>query len=1073
MSPASTTPENFVKRWARRSISERAGSQSHFNDLCDMLGVPKPTDNPATDSDYCFEAQTDVSAAAVYSTQAVDGLPIYQVRASSGGGFADVWMRDHFCWEYKRPDKCKTLDAALVQLKIYKDSLGNPPLLVVCDNNRFEIHTNFTGYPPTTYRFNITDLTVPSDDWKRRHPAIAPLAILRKVFGDPDWFRPAKTTAAITEERATDIGQLAIALRDAGNDPHAVAHFLMQIVFCFFAEDIGLLPRDLFTDLIQKSLDDAANFPIKARRLFIAMESGGSFGSDTIEWFNGGLFSDVESDPIINIASAWLGKLLLVARADWDTVEPAILGTLFERSLDPDKRSQIGAHYTSRDDIMLIVEPVVMQPLRQQWVKIQNGVREWLGQRAQKTTERAKKNVNDKIEKALLDFVDHLGTIRILDPACGSGNFLYVAIQQLLALEHEVRAFGARTEIGVTFTSRVYPGQLHGIEINDYAAELARVSIWIGYLQWLYANADRTNRRPILVPLDTIECRDAILNWEDAGGSAIPRYKESAVCAGAADWPETEFIIGNPPFLGTKLLRRGLGDNYVDTLFRTFRDRIPGFSDLCCYWLEIAREHITERQARVGLLATQGVRGRENRKVLERIQRSGNIIFAISDREWVLDGANVHISMIGFDDGQETSRELDGEPVSLINPSLTAGLDIGLAVKLQQNQSIGFVADVKAGAFDISWDTAAGFLRAPNPNGRSNLDVLHPWINGRDITSRHRGYWIIDFGYDRSLEDSAVFELPFGFVERNVYPKRSKVKRKRYREYWWLHAEPCERMRQALRPLSRALVTPTLTKHRLFAWIDTVTLPDHQVIAFAVQSDYFLGVLHSAVHECWARAVGTQLREVESGFRYTPTTCFETFPLPWPPGTEPRDNEHYVAISEAAKELNELRENWLNPRQWIEAVELAVDSFEDFSEVPEQARPLLRQSAIMARAAKDPNLKKRTLTNLYNERPAWLKLAHKKLDEAVIRAYAEVDPDGAWDPAWTEAYEPYGAGEIVIVRKKDVKGKRAKADPVNIVAAKEVAIEKREEIDEKILANLLRMNLQRAAVEEQRARKDK
>lgn len=1068
MSPASTTPDNFVKRWARRSISERAGSQSHFNDLCDMLGVPKPTDNPATDSDYCFEAQTEVSAAAVYSTEVVDGLPIYQVRASSGGGFADVWMRDHFCWEYKRPDKCKTLDTALLQLKIYKDSLGNPPLLIVCDNNRFEIHTNFTSYPPTTYLFSITDLAAPSDIWKRKHPAISPLEVLRKVFDDPNWFKPAKTTAAITEERATDIGQLAIALRDAGNDPHAVAHFLMQIVFCFFAEDIGLLPRDLFTDLIDKSRDDAANFPTKARRLFMAMEVGGSFGSDTIEWFNGGLFSDVETDPIINIASAWLGKLLLVARADWDTVEPAILGTLFERSLDPDKRSQIGAHYTSRDDIMLIVEPVVMQPLRQQWLNIQNDVREWLVQRAESETERAKKRVNEKIEKAIIDFVDHLGSIRILDPACGSGNFLYVAIQQLLALEHEVRALGARPEIGVTFTSRVYPGQLHGIEINDYAAELARVSIWIGYLQWLHANADRTNRRPILVPLNTIECRDAILNWEDADGNALQRYEKGAICAGVAHWPETEFIIGNPPFLGSKLFRKwGLPDPYIDAMYESFE--LPNTSDLCCYWFGVGRMMIALHGPRVGLLATQGIRGGSNRAVLQSIKDTGDIFMAWSDREWILDGAAVHVSMVGFDDGTDQGRILDGQVVACINSDLSVGADIRSAAALKENNQLAFMGDTKGGAFDVTWDEARRMLEMPNPQPLSNAEVIRPWMNGLDITRRRKGLYIIDFGPDRCEGEAAIFQAPFEHIVRAVKPKRIENRRASYAERWWVHVEPRPALLQALSPLGRFVATPTITKHRLFSWLEKSTVPDHQLILFARSDDYFFGVLHSAIHGLWALRQGTQL---ETRPRYTPTTCFETFSLPWAPGVEPTDNEHYVTISEAAKELNELRENWLNPRTWIETVEKAVDSFEDFSDVPEKARALLRHSAIMARATKDPKLKKRTLTNLYNERPAWLKLAHKKLDEAVLRAYAEVDPDGDWDPAWAEAYEPYGAGEIVIVRKEDVKGKRAKADSAKVIAAKEAAIEKRRVIDEKILTNLLRMNIQRAKAEEQRSKKD-
>ncbi len=1057
-------PGDFVQRWAGRPISERAGSQSHFNDLCDMLGVPKPTDNPETDTDYCFEAQTDISAAGVYSTQIVDGVPIYQVKASSGKGFADVWMQDHFCWEYKRLDKCKTFEAALVQLKIYKDYLGNPPLLVVCDTNRFEIHTNFTGYPPTLYRFHIEEITSPSDEWKSKHPTISPLEVLRKVFGDPNWFKPAKTTAAITEDRATDIGQLAIALRDAGNDPHHVAHFLMQIVFCFFAEDIGLLPRNIFTDLIEKSIDDAANFPTKARKLFQAMEMGGSFGSDTIEWFNGGLFREVESDPIINIAPAWLGKLLMVARADWDTVEPSILGTLFERSLDPDKRSQIGAHYTSRDDIMLIVEPVVMQPLRQKWVNVQKDVGELLEQRDQKKTERTKKNVNTKIEKAILGFVDHLGSVRILDPACGSGNFLYVAIQQLLSLEHEVRAFAARSEIGVTFTSRVHPGQLHGIEINDYAAELARVSIWIGYLQWLHANADSTNRRPILDPLDTIECRDAILKWADAEGNAIPCYDEGAVCEGAADWPEVEFIIGNPPFAGRgekrSLLTSCFGEAYVDAIINHYAPDLTMGCDLCCYWFAQAKKVIRNlMNVRVGLLATQGIRHGVNRQVLDQIKTHGDIFMAHSDRKWILDGANVHVSIIAFDNGSECTRFLNGKPVKNIHTDLSTGIDVSCNKQLAENSGLAFQGIIPMGPFDLPYEDVIKMARASsNPNGKPNTDVIRHWANGEELVNTRIPSFIIDF-IQMPIEEAAKYEKPFEYVESYVLPARKESRTKTAEKTFWQHWRHRPTLRRAISNncTDRFLCISRVGKHRIFTWVNATTLPSDATVAIVRDDDYMFGLLHSCAHYVWSVRIGSQLREQESGKRYSHTYTFNTFPFIWSPGTELTENEHYISINEAAKELNELRENWLNPPEWIEPIADAVERFEDFSDVPEEARELLRQSAIMARAAKDPKLKKRTLTKLYNDRPAWLKLAHKKLDEAVINAYAEIDPEGDWDPAWAEAYEPFGAGEIVIVEK----GK--KPDSPEVIKAKQKAIEQRKVVDEKILANLLRLNLARAA----------
>lgn len=1053
--PESLTTGEFVQRWAGRKLTERASAQPHFNDLCHMLGVPTPTDNPVTDSDYGFEAVTDVSASGVYATTSEDGLFRYQVKTGPGKGFVDVWKREHFCWEYKRPVKHANLAAALAQVKIYKDYLGNPPLLIVCDIDRFEIHTNFTNYPPEVYRFTINDLVNPSDDWHKSHPDIAPLAVLRKVWEDVEWFRPAKTTAAITEKLAGDIGEVAKSLRDAGNEPHAVAHFLMQIVFCMFAEDIGLLPRDIFTKIIESSIDEPDTFPAKARNLFEKMESGGHFGVDKIEWFNGGLFKDIEAEPIIKIASPLLGRLLLAAKADWNSIEPSILGTLFERSLDPDKRSQIGAHYTSRDDIMLIIEPVVMQPLKRKWVDVQKDVAEWLEQREalDQTQKRKKANLSKKIEKAIIGFVDHLGSIRILDPACGSGNFLYVAIQQLLELEHQVRAFSTREEVSVEFLPRVNPGQLHGIEINDYAAELARVSIWIGYLQWLYRNEDSPQKRPILDPLDTIECRDAILTWKVPESDENSTNQETAICRGKADWPEVDFIIGNPPFLGGSLIWDAYGTEYRDELWTEYD--LPNFSDLCCYWFEQGRIVLRkDLHVRIGLLATQAIRGKTNRTVLERIKVVGDIFMAWADREWILDGAAVHVSMIGFDNGGDNGKFLNGVPTTTINADLTSGLDLTVRKVLSENLNIAYIGTKKAGDFDIDWTSAHKLLKdTGNPHHRLNNEVLFPWVNGGAITKRDHGKWIIDFGTALDIEDASKYELPFKHVEHYVKPERAKNKRDSYRRKWWLHAEPRPGLRREIDNLSRYLATSRIAKHRVFRWVPRTTLPDDGVFIFAHEDDYLYGLLHSSLHIIWANRMGTQL---ESRPRYTPTTCFETYPFPWSSGNETVNDSNFCRLSEIAKELDALRENWLNPQEWIEQIEDAVDRFEDFSDVHEDTRELLRQSAINERAAKDKRLKKRTLTNLYNERPGWLRLNHKKLDEAVINAYASVDPAGDWDPAWAEAYEPFGAGEITIVEN----GKNK--DSKEVIEAKQAAIEKRKEVDQKILANLLRMNLERA-----------
>ena len=412
--------------------------------------------------------------------------------------------------------------------------------------------------------------------------------------------------------------------------------------------------------------------------------------------------------------------------------------------------------------------------------------------------------------------------------------------------------------------------------------------------------------------------------------------------------------MGNPPFLGGTFLRRELGDDYVDDLHFVWEGKVPGKADLCCYWHEKARRMVADGKAhRVGLLATQGIRGGRNRIVLQRIKESGDIFFAESDRKWMLDGAAVQVSMVGFDDGSETERVLDGQRVEGINANLTSGADLTLAAKLRENAGLCFEGVKQVGRFDIDAGTAATMIAMPNPDGRSNADVVRPSANGRDINGRSRGMWVIDFPPGTPLEEAELYEAPFEHIAEHVREYRKTARSgDRTGVDWWIHGSSRPGMRQALAPHQRYIVTTATAKHRLFTWLDREVLPDHALFVFARDDDYFFGVLHSRLHELWALAQGTQLREKESGFRYTPTTCFLTFPLPWPPGEEPADSPLVRGIAEAARRLHELREGWLNPEG-----------------------PLVA------------DLRQRTLTNLYNERPAWLDTAHRRLDEAVCAAY--------------------------------------------------------------------------------------
>jgi type II restriction/modification system DNA methylase subunit YeeA len=905
----------FVTRWKASTLTERAAAQSHFIDLCEVLHQPHPAAADQTGDSYTFEKHVSLT--------------------KGGKGFADVWKRGHFGWEYK--GKHKDLKAAYLQLNDYREDLENPPLLVVCDQNLFEVHTNFTGTRPHVYRFTLDDLLTNA---ATASCALPPLEVLRDTFTAPEQLRPERAAARVTESAAAEFAKLATSLEQRGHEPEAVAHFLMRLLFCLFADSIGLLPDHLFRQMIELDRAKSASFTRKLRQLFAAMAtSGNSFGVHDIAWFNGGLFAD---DSVFDLTSADMSALRAASALDWSSVEPAIFGTLFERSLDPGKRSQLGAHYTSKQDILLIVEPVVIEPLQARWQAVKAEALA-LAEAADKERKGVAYNkLRAQMQDKLYAWLAELSAVRILDPACGSGNFLYLALRRMLDLWREVYLFSAEHGLPTVLPHQVHPSQLYGLETNVYAHELASVVVWIGYLQWLNDNGIGWPTEPILRKLDNIQHRDAILA-HDADGKPI----EPA-------WPEAEFIIGNPPFLGDKRMRAELGDEYVEALRSLYEGRVPGGADLVTYWFERARAQIAASKARrAGLLATQGIRGSgANRKVLSGIIGNGGIFMAWSDREWILDGASVRVSIIAFDDGSQAGRTLDGRPVKQINADLSSEADTASAAVLRENAGICFVGPSPHGSFDIDYETARGMLALPlNVNGRPNSDVVRPVVSAADMVRRSRNVWTIDFGTELTEAQAAQYEAPFEYVKAVVYPERRTNHRESYRERWWLYGEARPGMRIAIAPLSRYIATPRVSKHRLFAWQAAEVLCNDRAIAFARDDDYFFGMLHSRLHEVWSIATCTW-HGVGNDPTYVSGICFETFPFPWPPGHEPKGSPLVEAIAEAARELVEKRDAWLNPPN-----------------------------------ASAEELKRRTLTNLYNARPSWLAEAHRKLDAAVFAAY--------------------------------------------------------------------------------------
>lgn len=916
------TPEHFIKKWMAADLSERSAAQQHFLDLCALLGELTPAEADPDGDTYTFEKG---------GTTAI-----------GGHGWADVWKKGAFAWEYKGPGK--DLNAAYLQLKKYADMLENPPLLITSDTKRIEIHTNFTS---TVKRVHVLELVDLADGAKRE--------LLKNAFSNPERLRPGITRLMVTKDAAESFSQLAHHLQAKGFEPQRVAHFLNRLIFCMFAEDVGLLPNQIFTKLATASVAHPESFEANARQLFAGMAKGGDVAFEVIDWFNGGLFDD---DATLPLDEAELKIVLKCAALDWSNIEPSIFGTLFERGLDPDKRSQQGAHYTDPDTIMKIVGPVVLEPWQ----------REWESERAEiaKLIEKAKKTVSEAAKQRYFAFLERLVNFRVLDPACGSGNFLYLSLRCLKDFEkrviHDAEVLGLPLQF-----PRVGPEAVLGIEVNPYAAELARVTIWIGELQWMLENGFAAAKNPILKPLDQIECRDAILN--DDGTEPT--------------WPKADAIVGNPPFLGGSKLRRGLGDQYAEKLWRCYSGRLPGASDLVCYWFEKARAELASgKLSRAGLVATQGIRKGASRMVLESISASHRIYAAWSDEPWINEGAAVRVSLVCFASSVTVPHRLttlDGKQVDGIDATLTEskGFRLHEAARLAENLGACFMGSSKKGSFEVEGSLARNWLTQPNPHGRSNADVVKPWRNGWDVTHRHRDMWIVDFGTTMSEADAALYEGPFLHVSTLVRGVRLQNNREAYRKYWWRHAEPRPGMRAALKGLSRYIATPEVSKYRLFVWLPAAVLPDQKLYAIARSDDVSFGIVSSRLHEVWALAQGS-LHGVGNDPRYTTTTTFETFPFP--DGLTPNiPAAKYAAdpraqrIGAAARRLNELRENWLNPPELIDRVPEVVPGYPD--------RLLPKNAAAAA------DLRKRTLTNLYNANPAWLQHAHRELDEAVAAAY--------------------------------------------------------------------------------------
>jgi methylase of polypeptide subunit release factors len=577
-------------------------------------------------------------------------------------------------------------------------------------------------------------------------------------------------------------------------------------------------------------------------------------------------------------------------------------------------------------------------------------------------------------------FIERLANFRVLDPACGSGNFLYVALKALKDIEHRANLDAEALGLHRGFP-RVGPECVLGIELNPYAAELARVSVWIGEIQWMRTNGFDAARDPILRPLETIECRDAVLTADGV----------------RAEWPKADVIIGNPPFLGSKYMRkgrpatkrrpalRGLGDDYVDALVNSYAGAVPASADFVTYWFAETRTSIEKNGLQgFGLIATKSIsKGTSNKPLDDILSRTSFRIYdAWRNEPWVIDGADVRVAIICASP-VERCRFLDGRPCQTINRDLTCGFDISPAKTLLQNRKTAFQGVKLNGPFEVPAVTVRQMLAAPlNPNGKSNASVVRRFYGNDDVTMRDQDHWVIDFTGIDHQNDAALFERPFEWVQEKVGAHRAQLETGKATETsrlesFWLMQRPRPELRKACKNLERVIAVPETSEHLLFRFLPRDAVFSGSLFVICKDDETTFGVLTGSVHRTWARAHGNNLG-AGNQYRYNATRTFQTFPFP--DGLTPEvPKSHYASdpraqrIAAAAARLNELRENWLNP------TDLVVREPEVVAGYPDRILPKDEEAA--------KELKKRTLTNLYNARPQWLANAHATLDQAVAEAY--------------------------------------------------------------------------------------
>lgn len=941
--------EQFIDRWSgREGGAERANYALFLAELTHALDLPPP--DPADSvSGYRFEypvrgdagqpLRIDLYKRNAFILEAKQSRWAVNQQTPKNEAIVQQDMFGHIptTRRGRRAGQDADMGAAYRQAWDYANRLpadhDRPPFLITCDvGNSFEFYADFSGNGRAYRAF--------PDDRRRIVPLGALIepdvqALFHSIWETPKALDPALERARITREVAGYLAKVSTSLEERGHAPERVASFLGRVLFAMFAEDAGLLPKESFTGLLTRCQEEPDTFKPQAEDLFARMDTGGfSAGLGTmVRRFNGSFYHEAEA---FDLKREEIGTLLLAAGREWKAVEPAIFGTLLEQALSAKDRSRLGAHYTPRPYVERLVQATIIDPLRQDWA-------------VARATSLARREAGDApgARKALVDFHERLVKTRVLDPACGTGNFLYVSLELIKTLEAEAEvAIADLDEAGTEGAAQQFEGLTRrgadprtflGLELNPRAARIAELVLWIGYHQaqqrrhgddylvdgsvlqdFENINPPASRRRPG----DT--CIDALMTHDGpvigGGGADYPNARRTV-------WPEAEFIVGNPPFIGGKDIRAELGGEYVEALWKLNPD-MNDSADFVMYWWDRAADLLTRKGSpltRFGFVTTNSISQTFQRRTVTHwmAESNGNkrplsLVFAIDDHPWTKasrDSAAVRIAMTvaeqgkldgrlfeiipGTEAGLDTDAPDFGMRVTdgVINADLTVGVDVTKTKPLKSNDGVCSPGMKLHGAGFIVSPAEATHLGLGRSDRPGLENYIKPYVNGRDITGRSRGKMVIDlFGLsdtqvlDRFSEvyQHVSWKVRFDY-DQNGTPRTDKDGRKLgrewnnrplYRNLWWIFGEPRSDLRPALAGLPRYIATIETAKHRSFQFLDGSVLPDNKLLAIASDDAAVLAILSSDLHFRWYVRNSGMLGVYDREAVYVKSRCFDPFPFP-------------------------------------------------------------------------------------------------------------------------------------------------------------------------------------------------